>query len=471
MSMSQSPRRAVVLLAVLSLLLAGCAQVITGRGSTTDAVRPNVKPSDLEIVGSTDQEIDTLARNALADLNDFWSQAYPAAYGSPWKPLTGGYYSVDPGNYDASVYPDNVGCFSSPDDVAGNAFYCFPQQSGGGDDIVYDRTLLESLATDYGRFIPALVMAHEFGHAVQARTAPPSNLSIVFETQADCFAGAWTAWVADDKAKHFLVRPSELDDVLRGYLLLRDRPGSGPSDNGAHGSYFDRVSGFQEGFDNGAAACKDNFNDQRVFTQAPFATQAELDTNGNAPYDAPIGSLFEIAQTTLDQFWKSSFTDVFHKQWSAPALQPFEGAIPRCGGDRQRREVTYCAADNRVDYDNSQLIPKVYDDIGDFGVVTLLAIQYATAARNQLGLDYRGEPALRSSICLTGWYAGRFLLDGNSLGATISPGDFDEAVQVLLEYGSKSSVLPDVGLSGFQLIDLFRQGFLRGASACDVGVA
>jgi hypothetical protein len=39
-------------------------------------------------------------------------------------------------------------------------------------------------------------------------------------------------------------------------------------------------------------------------------------------------------------------------------------------------------------------------------------------------------------------------------------------VQFLLTYGGDPDVLPDVGLSGFQLVDLFRNGFLQGLDAC-----
>jgi hypothetical protein len=52
----------------------------------------------------------------------------------------------------------------------------------------------------------------------------------------------------------------------------------------------------------------------------------------------------------------------------------------------------------------------------------------------------------------------------------ISPGDLDESVQFLLTYGTDPAVLPDVDLSGFQQVDLFRAGFLEGLAACDVGV-
>lgn len=454
-----------VLLCALALLLPGCARLIDGQGEAADGVRPNVAASTLKIVGSGTSDIDTLSRNALADLGTFWTETFPDVYGVDFAPLAGGYYSVDPDSYNPDDYPGDIGCFGGPEDVANNAFYCFPQDSGGGDNVVYDRTLLAGLAADYGRFIPALVMAHEFGHAVQGREPPASTLSIVFETQADCFAGAWTGWVAADQAEHFLIRASELDDVLRGYLLLRDAPGSGPMEDSAHGSYFDRVSAFQEGYDDGAAACRDNFTDNRIFTQQQFNDQTDLNNKGNAPYQDSI----TISQDTLDAFWSTEFTEVFDAEWTPPTLQPYEGDRPECDGARQRRDVTFCEPENRVDFDNQTLMPTVHDEVGDFAVSTLLSINYAQAARDQLGLDFRGEPALRSSVCLTGWYSSQFFLGNIDAGATISPGDVDEAIQVLLEYGNSMNVLPDVGLSGFQLVDLFRQGFVRGPSACDVG--
>ncbi|MBA2389075.1 MAG: hypothetical protein H0V67_02355, partial [Geodermatophilaceae bacterium] len=378
----RSPRRtAAVLLGTVALLLPGCGRLIEGQGQTSDGVRPNVASSTLEIFGSTDDDIDTLSRNALADLETYWADVFPEVYGAEFQPLAGGYFSVDPDNFDQADYPDDIGCFDGPEDVENNAFYCFPQP-GGGDNVVYDRTLLAGLAADYGRFIPALVMAHEFGHAIQGRQAPPSTLSIVFETQADCFAGAWTGWVADDNAEHFFIRPAELDDVLRGYLLLRDAPGSGPMEDGAHGSYFDRVSAFQEGYQDGAQACKDNYTDNRIFTQQEFNDQVDFDNEGNAPYDEAI----TISEDTLDAFWSTQFGGVFDGAWSPPTLQPYEGPRPECDGARQRRDVTFCEAENRVDFDNQTLMPAVHTEVGDFAVSTLLSINYAQAARAQLGL-------------------------------------------------------------------------------------
>ena len=48
----------------------------------------------------------------------------------------------------------------------------------------------------------------------------------------------------------------------------------------------------------------------------------------------------------------------------------------------------------------------------------------------------------------------------------LSPGDIDEAVQFLLQYGVDDRVFPNVDASGFELVGAFRNGFLDGADAC-----
>nr|MBA3369298.1 neutral zinc metallopeptidase [Geodermatophilaceae bacterium] len=313
---------------VVAILATGCSNMVTGAPVPANGLRQDVADSDFEIVGSTDSEIDKTARNALTDINDYWSQTYAELYEDDFEPLTGGYYSIDPDDFDPDDYPDDIGCLDGdPENVANNAFYCFPQSDGGGDNIVYDRTLLESLAADYGRFLPALVMAHEFAHAIQAREPPPSELSIVYETQADCYAGAWTGWVAEDNAEHFNIRAPELDGVVRGYLLLRDEPGESVDDERAHGSYFDRVSAFQEGFDSGAQACRDNYDDERLFTLAEFSPNDGV--TGNVPYDEAV----TVSERTLEVFWETAFDEVGQQSFVAPELVPFSGDAPDCGGD------------------------------------------------------------------------------------------------------------------------------------------
>src|SRR3712207_9182506 len=74
------------------------------------------------------------------------------------------------------------------------------------------------------------------------------------------------------------------DDVVRGFLLLRDDVGSDPDDTEAHGSFFDRVSAFYEGYDSGLATCRDAFGEDRLFTAAQFAP-TDYASQGNAAFD------------------------------------------------------------------------------------------------------------------------------------------------------------------------------------------
>jgi len=461
---SSTSARGLVVLAIVGITSTGCSSTVVGSPSPANGLRQDVADSDFAIVGSTDSEIDTTARNALADINDFWSQSFPDLYDSDFTPLTGGYYSIDPDNFDPDDYPDDIGCLDGdPANVADNAFYCFPQPGGDGDNVVYDRTLLETLAADYGRFLPALVMAHEFGHAIQGREPPPSELSIVYETQADCFAGAWTGWVADDNAKHFNIRAPELDDVVRGYLLLRDEPGSAADDESAHGSYFDRVSAFQEGFDSGAEACRDNYDDDRLFTLTEFTGD---DTTGNVSYQEAV----DISDRTLEIFWESAFDEVGQQSFITPELIAFDGDAPECGGDAVERDISFCPDDNTVAYDESDLTEVIAEDIGDFAVTTAISLPYALAARHAVDRSVRGPEAISAAVCATGWFAAQFYLGrlDDPAQVSISPVDIDEAVIFLIEYGSKREIPPEVGLSGFQLVDVFRQGFINGGSDCGI---
>src|SRR4051812_48461051 len=239
-------RRALPAVAV-GLLLAGCSgPVVTGQASPGAGEPVDVTADEFPITGVSDAPIDQFARNALTDLNAFWTEAYPEFYGEDFRPLQNGYFSVDSDDIDPSAYPGNgIGCEGSPaapDTVAGNAYY-----DPECDLVAYDRALLQELTDTYGRFLVPVVMAHEFGHAMQGRFGfAESGRSIQDETQADCFAGAWTRWVADGKAEHVSLRTPELDDVVRGFLLLKDDAGSDPEGTEAHGSYFDRVSAYYE---------------------------------------------------------------------------------------------------------------------------------------------------------------------------------------------------------------------------------
>ena len=447
------------------LLLTGCAtEVVPGQASPGPGEPVDVGADEFPVTGASDEPIDQFARNALADIETFWTAAYPEFFGEEFTPLGGGYFSVDSEAIDDGAYPETgIGCEgspTSPDSVAGNAFY-----DPACDLIAYDRALLEELASDYGRFLVPVVMAHEFGHAMQGRFGF-SERGIQDETQADCLAGAWTGWVAAAEAEHVSIRTPELDDVVRGFLLLRDDVGSDPDDTQAHGSYFDRVSAFYQGFDGGVGPCRDDFGADRLFTAAAFGNDADYLSQGNATLE----DLVEIVDVSLPDFWGEVFPAAFGSDFEAPTIEGFQSSAPDCA-DLDDRDLGYCAEDNTVYVDETDLATPAYEEIGDFALATAISLPYSLAVRDQAGLSTDDGAATRSAVCLTGWYEAQWYNNAFTdvlPDAAISPGDIDEAVQFLLTYGVDDQVFPNLDASGFQLVGAFRTGFLEGGDACEL---
>ncbi len=456
-------------LALAAVLLTGCsAKAVAGVASPGPGGPVDVPADAFPITGAGNESIDQVARNALADIETFWSSAYPEHFGEDYTPLEGGYFSVDSEALDESAYPETgIGCEGSPntpDSVASNALY-----DPACDVIAFDRALLEDLAGDYGRFLVPVVMAHEFAHAMQSRFGfAASGRSIQDETQADCLAGAWTAWVAAGEAEHLSIRTPELDDVLRGFLLLRDDVGSDPEGGTAHGSYFDRVSAFYEGFDGGIPPCRDGFGEDRLFTQAPF-DPTERASEGNAPYD----DIVEWVGQTLPAFWEAVFAEFLDADFDPPAVEAFDATAPGCGRlGSEDRDLGFCAPDATVYYDETELTRPVHDEVGDFAVATALSLPYALAARAQAGLSTDDGAATRSAVCLTGWYTAQWYAGAfdDTLSIRLSPGDVDEAVQFLLTHGVEDRIFPDVPATGFDLVGSFRLGVREGGESCDLGL-
>ena len=452
---------------VAVLLLGGCAStVVVGTASPGPGEPVDVAARAFPITGAGTTAIDQLARNALSDLNAFWRQAYPRHFSGAFTPLAGGYFSVDPQHVPPGTFPaSGIGCANSPaapSEVTGNAFY-----DPRCDSIAYDRSLLQELSTDYGRLLVPVVMAHEFAHAMQNRFGyAASGRSIQDETQADCLAGSWTRWAKDGHASHVSVRTPELDDVVRGFLHLRDQVGSGATQS-AHGSYFDRVSAFYEGYDKGVASCRDDFGPDRLFTDASFSTPSDFADQGNAP----LTDILTWVGQTLPLYWTTTFSQRHLGSFRAPTITSFDRTGPGCHGfGGSDRDVGYCPSTSTVYYDRLDLIGPAYDTIGDFAVAAGLSVPYALAARSEARLPVTGPAATRPVVCLTGaythdWYTGAFR---STLDVTLSPGDVDEAVEFILTYARDDRVFPDASTSGFQLIGAFRAGFLTGTSACDL---
>jgi predicted metalloprotease len=442
---SRVGRIAVAVLAAVGVLLSGCARLVDGVGTYSSGLS-NVPDASTKIRGTDNGPIDKTAGNAIDDIQRFWTQQMPQVFGKPYRPVSA-FYSVDPGGDQPAP------CTNSASDIRGNAFYC-PTQ----DIVAWDRKVLfPDLAKRFGSFLIAMVLAHEWGHVIQHRTSLPSNRTIVLETQADCYAGAWTASALRGGAPHFQISRQDLDSALAGYLLFRDPVGAQADDRQAHGSGFDRISAFQEGFDQGPKHCT-TFTDQRVFTEVPFNDITDQQNQGNLPYEDTVTQ----GPADIEDFWKKSFEPAFGKKWTpSPKVSPFDGDSnrPSCEG-KKVNGVQYCPADDTIYFDRQDAIRKVYDKTGDFGPMSLIAVAFGQAARKRLGQSVNGEPALIGSICLAGAYAGDVFNRRRAPNAIVlSPGDLDEAIQAVLDFAGKEGFFDASRTVGFERVGAFRRGF------------
>ncbi|MCU1394618.1 MAG: hypothetical protein JWM34_3046, partial [Ilumatobacteraceae bacterium] len=227
-------------------------------GSTPPPSSVVDNPNDAKIsFGSnkTPQPYDDFLQASLADIQDFWRETYPQVYGAPFQDLQGGIWASYPGRTDP--IPD--GCPSDPSEqypAQGNAFYC-----GQGDYIAYDDAdLIPALTKAFGDSAVGVVFAHEFGHAIQQRDGDfPADTPVVYlEQQADCFAGAWTAHVARGESSRLTFGDDDIKAGLSAMVAVKDPMlGEDVTQGDAHGSAFDRVGAFENGFKGGAQACKD----------------------------------------------------------------------------------------------------------------------------------------------------------------------------------------------------------------------
>jgi predicted metalloprotease len=438
-------RAGVAIVAVLGMFATGCAQLVAGVGSYSSGLS-DVPDAKVQINGATGGQIDRTAGNAISDIQAFWTEQMPAVFGKTYRPVSA-FYSVDPSG------DKSAPCTNSPSDIRGNAFYC-PTQ----DIVAYDRVgLFPDLQKRFGSFLIAMVLAHEWGHAIQHRTEMPSNRTIVVEAQADCYAGSWTKAALTGKAPHFQIGRQDLDQALAGYLLFRDPLGSQATDRQAHGSGFDRISAFQEGYEQGVKHCS-TFDDNRVFTEIPFGNATDEQNQGNLPYSQTLTT----GPKDIADFWNQTFQKTYGKKFEAVKnVTGYDGGgsnRPNCDGTTVNA-VQYCPSSDTIFFDQQVAMRKVYDQTGDFGPMTLLGVAFGQAIRKRLGKTVNGEDALLGSICLSGAYAGDVFNRRRTGGIVLSPGDLDEAIQALLNFAGKSGFFDATGTVGFDRVSAYRKGF------------
>ena len=178
-------------------------------------------------------------QSVFGSLEEYWAQALPDTFGVPFsRPEAYTYYRPEeaPG--------PRCGQQEAP---ARNAFYC-----PVGDFIAWDESgLMIPYYVRAGDFAAAFVLAHEFGHAMQARLPRRERLTVLGELQADCFAGAWSRHVQEQG----LLEAGDLDEATLAVFTARDLPGTAFTDPAAHGTGFERTRAFTDGYADGPGAC------------------------------------------------------------------------------------------------------------------------------------------------------------------------------------------------------------------------
>ena len=408
------------------------------------------------------------AKTAIDDIQSYWSRTMPEVYGRRYAPIPADrlfpYSSADP-----PPACDGSGRRTTPyEEIAGNAFYC-----SEGDFVAWDvEQLIPHLEQQFGDFAVALVLAHEWGHAIQARTDSSITATVYLENQADCFAGSWAQHVERGDHTSLTFDASDLDIALGGFLDFRDPPGIDPSQQGAHGNAFDRVSAFQDGFEDGAKKCATYENDPPAVTESGFTSYQDEATGG----DVSLRDAIDLVHTDLDEYWAKTL----HGKSPVAKLVDATGGSSHCDGSTDGGVlvdgVTYCTAGNSVRYDPAAL-SAVYHASGDFGAGMVLAAEWASAAQHELGLPIDGPDARLRADCLTGTWAGDVARgDRTSNGASgqgngsgkqasqlsLSPGDLDQGIATFVAVGGHQ----DERGSAFTRVAAFRKGFFHGVDAC-----
>jgi len=464
--------------ALASVLLAGCAQSIAGTAvsiydnpfavaglpvtSGPSGPRSGVPDAEVVIENTDGGPVDTLAGNAVADIEAFWREEFGSIARGTFRPVQT-IVSWDPSERRGPRF-----CGEPTYDFI-NAAYC-----SGRDEIGWDRAfLMPQLIDDFGPMSAVMVLAHEYGHAVQynAGLVADDDPGIVFEQQADCFAGAFMRHVAEGGAEHFQLDTSDgLNNVLASMVLFRD---SDPTDpDSVHGSAFERVTAMQIGFTDGVAACAQIDAAEIESRRADLPQYIEGDDGELPVTEESIEAIFE------------SFHQVF--DLDAPPVLDLSGTDSDCPDARATSPVSYCPATNTVGVDVAELAERGtaastgIDEFdagvrGDYSAYVLVASRYTLAVQKEAGQTLTEPRTALRVACLSGAISAALsptgsassTVDPEKVRVWLSPGDLDEAVSGLLTDGlAASDVNGNTVPSGFSRVDAFRTGVLGGEAAC-----
>ena len=131
-----------------------------------------------------------------------------------------------------------------------NAYY-----SGYTHSIHYDTRLMNDSLRSLGDVAPIFILAHEYGHLVQANLGllTGSRSNVAKELEADCLAGAYL----QNANERGLLENGDAEEAMRQAYRVGDNLPE--THAGAHGSPTQRAAAFELGFTEGADTCLTSF--------------------------------------------------------------------------------------------------------------------------------------------------------------------------------------------------------------------
>ncbi|MGI9123134.1 MAG: neutral zinc metallopeptidase [Mycobacterium sp.] len=463
--------------ASLAAVLVGCSSAVAGNPVSVfsdpfkvggleavdgpTGLRPDAKPESRKVTGTDGGEIDTIAGQSVSDLEEFWKFAYPDAFDGELTPVKELF------SWDSDAY-DGMFCDETTEGLV-NAGFCEEDNTIG-----WDRTvLMPSLRDAYGDMAITMVLAHEYGHAIQEQVPlnPKGVPTLVAEQQADCLAGVYLRWVAEGKSPRFTLSTGEgLNNLLAAMISFRDpllnkEDYYGPGDE--HGSAFERISAFQFGFSDGAEACK-AINIKEIKQR-----------RGELPVELPSNQSGELPVTEPSVRALIDAMNILFTPKNPPVLSFDAGSASTCPDARPSPPVSYCPANNTitVDLPKLQTIGTPTEGFngpalqGDNTAYSVLVSRYMMGLENQHGgLELNTAEAGLRTACLTGVATTKLSKeittpDGNTVALTA--GDIDEAISGLLTNGLVAGdVNGEPVPAGFSRIDAFRVGVLGDEARC-----
>ena len=203
----------------------------------------------------------------------YWPETYPESTASAFEPLAGFY------PYGPDTAPPPCGS-PRPSTSDRRQRLLLP----GRRHHRLGRVLADApLNQEFGAFTVAIVIAHEFGHAVQDRFVT-FDRTVDLELQADCFAGAWTG--GSPTARPRASPPGHRPRQDGGGHDRHPRRARHPARRPLRARQRLRpLTAFQDGYENGAVKCEE-YADENEDRSTAEIEALDFDTGGDLPVEA-----------------------------------------------------------------------------------------------------------------------------------------------------------------------------------------